>query len=605
MPDQTNIQTKADDNNATSASSEGRQGEGGSNLLDILERNNAIDKAQREEIIKEAHKLNLPLEQIVKDKKIVGENALAKAMGELSGTPFIDLQTKSIYPDVLRLIPQEVAVSFRMIAFDREDDTLKVAMIDPQDYKALESLEFAIGRQGLKTEIYITTLSSLQHGLQQYEKSLKEEVSKALEEVEPKKIEEAGSLEDIKEIELRRLVEAAPISKMVQVIIKHAVDGRASDIHIEPESDLVQVRYRVDGVLHKTLTLPGKLKDGIVSRIKIMSNLKIDETRIPQDGRIRMKFKDRPYDFRVSTLPVVNGEKVVLRILKSGAAVLSLEELGITGLRLKNLKKEIKKSHGMLLVTGPTGSGKSTTLYSVIGILNKEDVNIITLEDPVEYFVNGISQSQVNPEVGLTFASGLRSILRQDPDIIMVGEVRDEETAEMAIHAALTGHVVLSTLHTNDAIGAVPRLIDMGIQPFLITSAVNMVIGQRLVRRICQRCKEEIKAPPEVKKSILEEWVNIPDFEKENINFNPDDIRIFKGKGCKHCKEEGYQGRIGIYEAIPIDEGLQELILSKPSEAQINKFVKEKGYINMKQDGILKVLRGDTTIEEVFRVTRI
>lgn len=582
----------------------GRQWEG-KNLLDVLEEKQLIDEEKRKLIEKEAQKTDLPLEQLIRDLDLVPEKSLVQAVGEFLGVEFVDLESRPIPPHILKLIPQEVAVSYRMVAFERgEDNVVKVAMADPADFKALEALEFATGRQGLSTAIYITNKASLDFVFRQYEKSLKEEVTKALEEVVEKKPGEKKVLED-REKEIIKLVEAAPISKILQGIIKHAVEARASDIHIEPEDKVVRVRYRIDGVMRTTLSLPIKIREGIVSRVKVLANLKIDETRIPQDGRIRLEFGGRPVDFRISTLPTMSGEKVVMRILETGARMFSLEELGLTGLRLKHIKAEIMKAHGLLLVTGPTGSGKSTTLYSILGILNQEDVNIVTLEDPVEYFIPGIAQAQVHPEVGLTFASGLRSILRQDPDIIMVGEIRDQETAEMAIHASLTGHIVLSTLHTNSAVGAVPRLIDMGIQPFLITAATNIVIAQRLVRKLCAECKEKIEAAEEIRKIILKELETIPDFEKEGLNLDKNKVIIYKSKGCKHCNNEGYKGRIGIFETIPLTPDLQELILSKPSENQIEELMVKKGLINMRQDGILKVLRGETTLEEVFRATNI
>ncbi len=583
-----------------------KKGQDNKGLLDILLDQGVINRQQRRVIETQVQKTNLSTEAVIREQKIVPEITLVKAIGEVMGTPFVELEERKIPPQIIRAIPQEVANYYQMIAFDREGNKLKVAMVDPEDFRALEALEFATGRQGLNTETYITTETQLKQALRFYEKSLKEEVTRALEHVvvsegEGEQKEEGQERQE----EIRKLVAAAPISQIVQVMIKHAVEDRASDIHIEPGAEGVRVRYRIDGVMSATLNLPAKVRESIVSRIKVMANLKIDETRIPQDGRIRLEFEGTPYDFRVSTLPTVNGEKVVLRILKSGTQMMTLEQLGLSGLRLQHIQAEILKSHGMLLVTGPTGSGKSTTLYSILGILNQEDVNIVTMEDPVEYFIPGIAQAQVNPEVGLTFASGLRSVLRQDPDIIMVGEIRDEETAQMAVHAALTGHIVLSTLHTNTAVGAVPRLIDMGIQPFLITASINIVCAQRLVRTICEKCKKELEASPEMRKVILEEWAKIPDFEKEGIVVSPEKIKLYKGEGCKYCKGEGFKGRIGIFEVIPVTADFQDLILAKPTEARINAFVVEKGFINMKQDGIIKALRGFTTLEEVFHAVQV
>ncbi len=402
--------------------------------------------------------------------------------------------------------------------------------------------------------------------------------------------------------DLGKIIQEAPISKAVAVIIKYAVQSRASDIHIEPQENDVKIRYRIDGILQHTVSLPKSVHAAIISRIKILSNLKIDEQRIPQDGRFHTIVADKEIDFRVSTLPTANGEKVVMRLLDKSAGILTLEKLGLQGKGFDILSANIKKPHGMILVTGPTGSGKSTTLYAIIDKINDVGINIVTLEDPIEYYIKGVNQSQIRPDIGFTFANGLRSIVRQDPDVIMVGEIRDLETAEMAVHAALTGHVVLSTLHTNDAVGAVPRLIDMGIEPFLIASSVNVVVAQRLVRKICEKCKESYPATSEMQKEFEEEIEKLPEQEKKNINLtNP--LMLYRGKGCNECNNTGFKGRLGIFEVLPMEDEIEELTLKKVPASKIQEQAIKLGMITMKQDGIIKVLTGITTMEEVLRVS--
>jgi len=393
---------------------------------------------------------------------------------------------------------------------------------------------------------------------------------------------------------------------MVFVILKHAVEGNASDIHIEPVENETRVRYRVDGVLHTSLVLPRYVHSAIVARIKVLSNLKLDETRIPQDGRFRTEWDGRIIDYRVSTLPLFTNEKVVMRILDRAAVVLDLEKLGFEGHTLRLMQESVKKTVGMILLTGPTGSGKSTTLSALLTILNNEAVNIITLEDAVEYYINGINQSQVRADVGLTFAAGLRSILRQDPDVIMVGEIRDNETAELAVHAALTGHLVLSTLHTNDSSGAIPRLIDMKIEPFLITASLATVAAQRLVRRLCPYCQEEAKLPAELKAEIDEEIKLIPESViKERLGGEmPKELKFFEGKGCIRCEQTGYKGRVLITEILEMDEALKNVVVGNPTIDEIRRTAKRQKMMSIKQDGILKAIERKTSLSEVIRVTR-
>jgi len=419
-------------------------------------------------------------------------------------------------------------------------------------------------------------------------------------ETEIKKEEKVGK-KKIKATELERVVEEAPISKVVAVILRHAVDGSASDIHVEPGREKLRVRFRLDGILHSSIFLPLRILPAIVARIKILSNLKIDETRIPQDGRFSTKVGDRNIDFRVSSFPTTLGEKVAIRILDPGERKADFEEMGIIGRNLKTIERALKKPYGMILATGPTGSGKTTTLYAILGLFNKDEVNIMTLEDPVEYFIEGVNQSQVKPEIGYSFASGLRYTLRQDPDILMVGEIRDEETASLSIHAALTGHILLSTLHTSNTLGVIPRLIDMGIQPFLLPPTLSLAIAQRLIRKLCVHCKKKIKANKEIKKILLKEIENFPSAVKADTKLGKT-LYIYEPVGCKRCNNVGYSGRTGVYEILEMTDQLSKLILTKPSEAQIGEEAERQGMLRMKQDGILKVCQGITSLEEVLRV---
>ncbi len=534
---------------------------------------------------------------------VVNEEELTKVTGQVLGVPYIDLFGRIIARDVINIISEELSRNYQMVAFAREGDKVSVATVDPTNFKALEALDFIARDNSFQTEIYIISPSGLKSILRQYS-TLSVEVEEALKTAEEiprvraEEVELAGR-------EVEEVIKTAPVSKMVNVILRHAVEGSASDIHIEPVGNETRVRYRVDGVLHTTLRLPKHLQSSLVARIKVLSNLKIDETRVPQDGRYRMTVEGRDVDFRVSTLPLINFEKVVMRILDTSADILVLEKLGFVEKDVKVMKDAIKRPHGMYLMTGPTGSGKSTTLYALLNILNKEGVNIVTLEDPVEYYISGVNQSQINPEVGLSFAAGLRSILRQDPDIIMVGEIRDNETAELAIHAALTGHLVLSTLHTNDSFGAIPRLIDMKIEPFLLSASLNMVVAQRLVRRICPHCKEEISLPKGIEQEVADELIKIPkDHLPPNIKMSRP-IKTYRGKGCVRCGNVGYKGRIVIDEILPVNERVIKIVLGGGDVINNLKenFVKE-GRLSMKQDGIVKALLGVTTIEEVWTATK-
>jgi len=520
----------------------------------------------------------------------------------------INWDNTELKKDVTSLIPFESVKKYGFAPFRQDDESIDLVVIDPEDINTQNALGFFSRKINKKLRIFPVNEDEFRVLLKKY-KNPEMEIEKALESLEEKSKEEEKKTSILKKREKFSIIREAPVSKMVEVILKNAIDGKASDIHIEPTEEKVRVRYRVDGILYNSLFLPKKVGPAIISRIKILSNLKIDEKRKPQDGRFRIEDLGNLIDFRVSTFPISHGEKVVMRILDKSSGLIKLEELGMKKQDLELVTRTIQEPYGIILVTGPTGSGKSTTLYSILRMINNEGVNIVTLEDPIEYMVEGVSQSQVRPEIDYTFASGLRSILRQDPDIIMVGEIRDTETAELAIHAALTGHLVLSTLHTNTSVGAIPRLLDMGIQSFLLASSLKMVIGQRLVRKICSNCKyakEEISegVGTMIKKELLkvsDEVLKKSQIDKEDIKRG--NFKIFAGKGCSKCMKTGMKGRIGIFEILNVEDSISRIINKKSDESEIEKVALENGFTSMKQDGIIKVLQGLTTIEEVQRVT--
>jgi type IV pilus assembly protein PilB len=505
----------------------------------------------------------------------------------------------------LSIISEDSARKYQMAVFKKEGRVIQVAMVDPQNIEALNVLRFITERQNLEPEIYLAGPEIIEGILNQYGTA-----EKMVEEAMHSLQEEEGSTEDFKiksektEDEIKSIMHDAPIAKLVQVVIRHAIEGRASDIHVEPIDKQYRVRFRVDGILHSSLTLPKDVGMAVVSRIKILSNLKIDEKRKPQDGRFQIVDNGDTIDFRVSTLPVVEGEKVVLRVLDKDKQALDLKSLGLWGSNFELLSERIRDPFGIILISGPTGSGKSTTLYGFLKILNQEERNIITLEDPVEYFVEGLNQSQIKPEIGYTFANGLRTILRQDPNVIMVGEIRDSETAELAIHAALTGHLIFSTVHTNDSIGSIPRLVDMGIEPFLLTSALRVVVAQRLARKICEFCREEISISEAVKKQVKDELENVSKEELEKYGVDLSQIKFYQGKGCEKCNKLGFKGRIAIFEALEVDKKIQEIITSKKdSEMELRLEAKRRKMMTMRQDGFLKAIKGITALSEIERLT--
>lgn len=576
-------------------------------LVETLVEKGYLSSEQATALAREAKSRRVTQEAVITEQGLVDERIVAQVKGELFNIPVKFFEKDEVIPkEALSLIPEESARHYAMIAFGRDEEGLWVGMLDPDDLRAQEALKFIAQKLGLSLKIFIVTPSDLYRMWKGYQ-TFGEEVSRALAELQRQYT--GGGKETVTSRPLVRLDEAeiarheeAPVIRLVATVLKQGVEQRASDIHIEPEKTRLKVRYRIDGTLYAMLFLPLELHSAVVTRVKIMANLKIDETRIPQDGRFRTIIDEREIDFRVSTFPTAAGEKVAIRILDPTTGLKGLEELGFSPWNLKILKEGLEKPFGMILATGPTGSGKTTTLYAILQILNTEEVNIVTLEDPVEYFVQGVNQSQVIPEIGYTFAAGLRQIVRQDPDIIMVGEVRDNETAELAVHAALTGHIVLSTLHTNDAVGVIPRLLDLGIQPFLLPATANLMMSQRLVRMLCPDCKRKATAEAGREKIIDEALEALPPPVKKDLPYKKP-YTIYEPVGCDTCNHKGTRGRIGIHEILQMTPGLEKIILAGISEAALREESKRQGMMTMRQEGLLKVLEGIVSLEEVIQET--
>ncbi len=570
-----------------------------SELLDILLQAGHITEDQYRQVEKEATETGRPVDAVLLKEKMADEELITRAKGTLLGVPYADLVGKKVDVQVVNLISRPVAENAKAVAFDKQEGVISIGMLDPRDMTAVQTIDFLAQASNFKPRYHIISNASYNYVLKKYEE-LGKEVAKALEVAKEKYVPKK---EEGKEEKLEEIIKGAPVSRIVSVILRHAVDGNASDIHIEPFGEETRVRYRVDGVLRTSLKLPKYIHASLISRIKVLANLKLDETRVPQDGRIRETFGDKVIDFRISTMPLQDNEKVVMRILDTSKGVPLLEQLGFRSQYVEMIKKDIKKPHGMFLITGPTGSGKSTTLFTILNMRNDEVVNISTLEDPVEYTIKGVNQSQVRPEVGYTFASGLRALLRQDPNIIMVGEIRDGETGELAVHAALTGHLIFSTLHTNDALGVVPRLMDMHIEPFLLAATINLAIAQRLARKICERCKAATTLPPETEEKVRADLAKIPPSYMSHLNLSGEHLTVYKGRGCLRCNDTGYNGRVACAELIIFNEELRELITKGFPIDQVKEALKRQQALTLKQDGLLKALEGSTTIEEVMRIT--
>jgi len=560
-------------------------------LTGILIKEGLLTTEKARQISLTAGKENKTVEQIIRERNIIPEKKLAEAKAKLFKVPFVSLTETPVSPEAISLVSKSIASTYHLIpiSYDRKKNELVTAMANPLDLEAIEFLERKVGCQVTPK---MAGKKDIKDSIKRfYGGTLVSEISEAL--------DEELAIPKSKPIDIRQLgdvIREAPIAKVVTTVLEFAATSRASDIHIEPQEKKTRVRYRIDGILHEKLLLPRSIHSALISRIKILSGMRIDEKRVPQDGRFSIIVNDKEIDLRVSSVPTTFGEKIVMRLLRSSGGVPDLPELGLRGLALKRLEKSINEPNGIVIVCGPTGSGKTTTLYSALTRINTPRVNIMTIEDPVEYEIGGVSQVQVNREAGLKFSSALRSFLRQDPDIMMVGEIRDQETTELAIQAALTGHLVFSTLHTNQASGAIPRLLDLGAETFLLASALSLVVGQRIARRVCSHCKEEY-VPSEEKLAEVKQELGSLMPKKEKITF-------VRGKGCEHCNNTGYYGRIGIFEALSVSEKIGQLILEEAPADKIEKQAVEEGMVTMLQDGYRRVLEGATTIEEVVRVVK-
>lgn len=565
------------------------------NIVEILVSKKMLSLEEAALVRKEAREKQTPIDDLLYARGIT-ETAVAEAKSAFTGYPIKYLKGVQVPFEVLHDIPEESARYYKIIPLGRHEGYIDIGMLAPDDVGSQEALKFVAARANLPVRIFVVTPSDFATILQEY-RSLSGEVTKALGEFE-KEYEELGEEVKVLHGEPGKIVEEAPVTKMVSVVIRHAVEGRASDIHIEPTRTNLRVRFRVDGILYTSLLLPIDVHPAVIARIKVMTNMKIDETRIPQDGRFHAEVMGRFIDFRVSTFPTAFGEKVAIRILDPEAGISSLSDLGVDGRNLEVVEAGMKRPYGLILITGPTGSGKSTTLYAILQRLNEERYNIVSLEDPIEYYIQGVNQSQVRPEIGYEFVTGLRNIMRQDPDIIMVGEIRDRETAALAIHAALTGHLVLSTLHTNNAIGVIPRLIDMGVDPYLLAPTLILAVGQRLVRKLCEDSRKPVEISGKIKEMITQELTIMPEAIRETVQTHMGDP-MYQAETSALCPK-GTRGRTGIFEVLSMTQELEKIILSGPSESAIEEESRRQGMITMKQDGILKVMKGIIGFEELL-----
>lgn len=584
-------------------------------LSSLLERNNLVTREQLTPLIEDAARSGVSLQDYVLKEQLVDELTLAKLFADYAGFDFIEVVPEDIPTEALNRLPERVARQYNAVVFRIDDDGVHFAMDDPDD---VEAVNFIQKELGTNAKLYMATHSNILDCLELY----RGDVDKELDEMIDVQREDDANSQEVTEADV---AEDSPIAQTVNLLLEYAIRSQASDIHIEPREGYVQVRYRIDGVLKEVNQLPKNVLAALVSRVKILSNLKIDERRVPQDGRFKIKVAGKQYALRVSTLPITDGEKIVMRILDESNKSITLKELGYWGNALKVINAAITEPNGMVLVTGPTGSGKSTSLFSVLSRLNRPEVNISTIEDPVEYKIPGVNQTQTNAKAGMTFASGLRALLRQDPNIIMVGEIRDGETANLGVQAALTGHLVFSTLHTNNAATSLPRLLDMGIEPFLIASTVKAVVGQRLVRRLCTSCRQSYQPNSEEKEEFIKLFnlkkdqgidlihkLELQAIEQQIGEGTPagssdsDITQLWKAnpEGCKECRSTGYAGRIGIYEVLDNTVEVQKLITANATSTDIQNQAIDDGMITMQTDGLIKALRGNTSLEEVMRVTR-
>ncbi|MBI3572226.1 type II/IV secretion system protein [Candidatus Kaiserbacteria bacterium] len=560
-----------------------------------------VAKKEIDEAEAQARKNKQPLGNTLVARGALSEDALRRIQAYVLGIPFVDLKEYRVPIDVLALIPEPIARTHNIIAFKKENDSLEVAMLDVEDLASIDSVR---KKTGLKILPRLTDTESIRHALLEYQKSLKDEFGDIIS-AEAGKIRVVNAGGELSGDELKKMAEDLPIVRIVDTLLRHAIVQGASDVHMEPMETEVLIRYRIDGILHDAMTLPKAAAAGIVARIKVLSNLKLDEKRLPQDGRFKMETEADRVSFRVSILPTFYGEKVVMRLLRETGEGFTLDALGFHGEGLERIHRALKQTTGIILISGPTGSGKTTTLYTMLDILNTPDVNISTIEDPIEYQMKRINQTQVNPQIGFTFANGLRSLVRQDPDIVMVGEIRDGETASLAINAALTGHLVLSTIHTNSAAGAIPRLIDMGVEPFLLVSTVRVVVGQRLVRKLTESKKqytlsktERAKVADDAEFSTALAELKAEKLVRENVGI---DALPFYKPAPSADSEDGYKSRIGIHEILGVSPAIRDIILHSSTSDALETQAKKEGMLTMLEDGIYKAARGITSLEEVLR----
>lgn len=566
-------------------------------LFKALVARGVIEETVSSKALTDASYSGKPAEELLYEQRMADEVAVAKVKAELTGAPYKKVDAATVTEETLTYIPQETSKTYRVVPLEVRPGLLVVGMMRPDDERAQEALRFIAKQRGVSLGVYVITPSDLTAVWRKY-LPYKSEIEAAVREVGP-----VGEESRLVELEEGGSAQEAPVIKIVASTLRQAVEVGASDIHIEPERRALRIRFRVDGALREVASLPAGLTQPVISRVKVLARLKLDENRMPQDGRFRTSLMGRDIDFRVATFPTPNGEKVALRVLDPLTGLRGLNAMGLNPMNSRILEEAITRPYGMVLVSGPTGSGKTTTLYALMQKLNREDVNVVSLEDPVEYFMEGVNQSQVKPEIGYTFASGLRQILRQDPDVIMVGEIRDSETAGLAVNAALTGHIVLSTIHTNNSLGVLPRLVDLGVPPFLLSSALNIMLAQRLVLRLCPECREEIEAGPEATKYITESLEGLP---AELAGKYHEPFKIYQ-KGnkpdCKTCKGKGVSGRVALIEIFRMTHELGEIINKGFTEGSLWGEAKRQGIVTLRQDGVLKALAGDIALEEVVRET--
>ncbi len=555
-------------------------------LNEILVKPGYISKEDFASAQKEAKEQKKDLLDVLVDKGLIKDEYLGRVLAQALDIPFIVLAREKIEPEVLKIVPELVARCRGIIAFATTDLELKLGMVDPGDLEILHNIEKTSGKKVIP---YLITKKDLHNNLGRYKLDLKERLQKII-----NKLGSAISEEEKNKLNI----------DFVNLLLEYAYYNRASDVHIEPYEEKTVVRFRIDGILHQVLEFPKRLHDYFLTRIKILSRMRTDEHMAAQDGKFQFKLPEETVDVRVSVVPIAQGENIVMRLLSARQKQLNLSNLGLSRFNLSRIKKAIKNPHGMVLVVGPTGSGKTTTLYEILKKLNTREVHIATIEDPVEYDIEGVSQIQVNTKTNLSFSEGLRAIVRQDPDIIMVGEIRDTETARIAVNSALTGHLVLSTLHANNSAAALPRLLDMGVEPFLIASTINVIISQRLVRKICEKCRFSYQISPQ-EVSLIKQDKNIQNILKKEEVKNIKSITLYKGSGCEACANTGYSGRIGIFEVLELDPKIKELIVNKASSEQIKKEAEKKGFVTILEDGFDKIFTGITTLSEVLRVTKL